>query len=50
MLSGFFLGGIGVYVFCALQPYLLELWGNPEAYGIAGLVAAIVAGARSSAG
>ena len=45
MLSGFFLGGIGVYVFYALQPYLLELWGNPEAYGIAGLVAAIVAGA-----
>ena len=45
MLSGFFLGGIGVYTFYALQPYLLELWGNPEAYGIAGLVAAIVAGA-----
>jgi len=46
MLSGFFLGGIGVYIFYALQPYLLELWGNPEAYGIAGLVAAIVAGAQ----
>ena len=46
MLSGFFLGGIGVYVFYALQPYLLELWGNPEAYGVAGLVAAIVAGAQ----
>ncbi len=45
MLSGFFLGGIGVYTFYALQPYLLELWGNPQAYGIAGLVAAIVAGA-----
>ena len=45
MLSGFFLGGIGVYVFYALQPYLLQLWGDPEAYGIAGLVAAIVAGA-----
>jgi MFS family permease len=46
MLSGFFLGGIGVYIFYALQPYLLELWGNPEAYGVAGLVAAIVAGAQ----
>ena len=46
MLSGFFLGGIGVYVFYALQPYLLELWGDPEAYGVAGLVAAIVAGAQ----
>ena len=45
MLSGFFLGGIGIYVFYALQPYLLELWGDPQAYGIAGLVAAIVAGA-----
>jgi MFS family permease len=46
MLSGFFIGGIGVYIFYALQPYLLELWGDPEAYGIAGLVAAIVAGAQ----
>jgi MFS family permease len=45
MLSGFFVGGVGLYVFYALQPYLLELWGNPEAYGIAGLVAAVVAGA-----
>jgi MFS family permease len=46
MISGFFLYGIGIYVFYALQPYLLELWGNPEAYGVAGLVAAIVAGAQ----
>lgn len=46
MLSGFFLGGIGVYVFYALQPYLLDLWGDPQAYGIAGLVAAIIAGAQ----
>ncbi len=45
MLSGFFSGGVGIYVFYALQPYLLELWGNPRAYGIAGLVAAISAGA-----
>ena len=46
MLSGFFLGGIGLYTFYALQPYLLQLWGNPEAYGIAGLVAALTAGAQ----
>jgi MFS family permease len=46
MISGFFLYGIGIYVFYALQPYLLQLWGNPQAYGIAGLVAAIVAGAQ----
>ena len=34
MISGFFLYGIGIYVFYALQPYLLELWGDPDAYGI----------------
>ncbi len=39
-------GGVGIYVFYALQPYLLDLWGDPRAYGIAGLVAAIVAGAQ----
>lgn len=46
MLAGVFSGGIGIYVFYALQPYLLKLWGDPTAYGIAGLVAAIVAGAQ----
>jgi len=46
MLSSVFTGGVGFYVFYALQPYLLELAGKPEAYGIAGLVAAIVAGAQ----
>jgi MFS family permease len=50
MISGFFLYGIGIYVFYALQPYLLQLWGNPEAYGIAGLVAALVAGAQIAGG
>ena len=45
MLSSVFTGGVGFYVFYALQPYLLELVGRPQAYGIAGLVAAIVAGA-----
>ena len=46
MLASLFTGGVGIYVFYALQPYLLELYGRPEAYGIAGLVAAIVAGAQ----
>jgi MFS family permease len=50
MISGFFLYGIGIYVFYALQPYLLQLWGNPQAYGVAGLVAAIVAGAQIAGG
>ena len=45
MIAGFFTGGVEIYVFYALQPYLLQLWGNPHAYGIAGLVAALVAGA-----
>ena len=39
-------GGIGIYGFYALQPYLLELYGDPHAYVIAGLSAAIVAGAQ----
>ncbi|HEX2233378.1 MAG TPA: MFS transporter, partial [Thermoleophilaceae bacterium] len=46
MLSSFFTFGVGIYAFYALQPYLLELAGDPDAYGIAGLVAAIVAGSQ----
>jgi MFS family permease len=46
MLAGMFSGGVGIYVFYALQPHLLNLWGNQKAYGIAGLVAALVAGAQ----
>jgi MFS family permease len=46
MLASPFTAGVGFYAFYALQPYLLELWGDSEAYGIAGLVAAIVAGAQ----
>jgi MFS family permease len=46
MVESLFTGGVGIYVFYALQPYLLELYGDPEAYQIAGLVAAIVAGAQ----
>src|SRR4051812_257179 len=46
MVQAFFTGGVGIYGFYALQPYLLELYGDPHAYRIAGLVAAIVAGAQ----
>src|ERR671919_813569 len=46
MVEALLIGGVGIYVFYALQPYLLELYGDPDAYQIAGLVAAIVAGAQ----
>ncbi|HET8970339.1 MAG TPA: MFS transporter, partial [Candidatus Nanopelagicales bacterium] len=46
MLTSPFVGGVGIYVFYAMQPYLLELYGDEGAYGIAGLAAALVAGAN----
>ena len=46
MVQMLFVGGVGIYGFYALQPYLLELYGDPEAYQVAGLAAAIVAGAQ----
>jgi MFS family permease len=46
MLAAPFSAGVGIYAFYAAQPYLLELYGDPGAYGIAGLVAALVAGAQ----
>jgi MFS family permease len=50
MVEALFTGGVGIYAFYALQPYLLELYGDPHAYQIAGLVAAIVAGAQIAGG
>ncbi|MCU1678574.1 MAG: major facilitator superfamily 1, partial [Frankiales bacterium] len=50
MLSAPFVSGVGIYAFYALQPYLLKLYGNPHAYGIAGLVAAIAAGSQIAGG
>jgi MFS family permease len=50
MLAAPFTDGVGIYAFYAMQPYLLELYGNEEAYGIAGLAAAIVAGAQIAGG
>ncbi|AMB42498.1 MULTISPECIES: MFS transporter [Paenarthrobacter] len=46
MLAAPFTAGVGIYVFYALQPFLLELFGDPKAYSIAGLAAAIVAGSQ----
>ncbi|WP_416428814.1 MFS transporter [Paenarthrobacter nicotinovorans] len=46
MLAAPFSAGVGIYVFYALQPYLLDLFGDPQAYSIAGLAAAIVAGSQ----
>jgi MFS family permease len=46
MLAAPFTASVGFYVFYALQPYLLQLYGDETAYSIAGLAAAIVAGAQ----
>lgn len=50
MLAAPFASGVGFYTFYALQPYLLELYGNETAYSIAGLAAAIVAGSQIAGG
>jgi MFS family permease len=46
MLAAPFASGVGFYTFYALQPFLLELYGDPDAYAVAGLAAAIVAGSQ----
>ncbi len=46
MVEALFTGGVGIYAFYALQPYLLQLYGDPHAYQVAGLAAAIVAAAQ----
>lgn len=46
MLAAPFTGGVSIYAFYAMQPHLLKLYGNPHAYGVAGLAAAIVASAQ----
>ncbi len=50
MLAIPFTAGTGIYIFYAAQPYLLELFGDPTAYSIAGLAAAILAGVQIVAG
>ena len=46
MLAAPFTAGVGIYAFYAFQPYLLQLYGDRSAYGIAGLAAAMIAGAQ----
>lgn len=46
MFAAPFSAGVGFYAFYAMQPFLLQLYGDPQAYSVAGLAAAIVAGAQ----
>lgn len=50
MLTAPFISGVSFYGFYALQPYLLELWGDQEAYALAGITAAILAAAQIAGG
>ena len=50
MLAAPFNVGVGFYVFYAVQPYLLQLYGDPSAYSVAGLAAALFAGASMVGG
>jgi MFS family permease len=50
MLAGLGAGGVSMFAFYALQPYLLELYGDRKAFAVAGLAAAIVAGSQMVAG
>jgi MFS family permease len=50
MLAAMFTGGVSMFAFYAMQPYLLELYGDKRAYVVAGLAAAIVAGAQIAGG
>jgi MFS family permease len=43
MLAAPFTMGVAMFAFYALQPYLLQLYGDPRAFWVAGLAAAIVA-------
>ena len=46
MISSIFSGGVGIFGFYAMQPYLLQLYGESDNYTIAGISAAVVAGAQ----
>jgi MFS family permease len=50
MLAAPFTTGVSFYIFYALQPFLLELYGDEKAYSVAGLVAAIAALAQIAGG
>lgn len=46
MLSSIFSGGVAIFAFYAMQPYLLQLYGESAGYAVAGAAAAVVAGAQ----
>lgn len=50
MLAALFTTGVSFYIFYALQPFLLELYGDEKAYSVAGLIAAIAATAQIGGG
>jgi MFS family permease len=50
MLTSLFTGGVMIYAFYAMQPYLLSMYGDKQAYAVAGLAAAVVAGAQIAGG
>ncbi|WP_375766353.1 MFS transporter [Archangium gephyra] len=50
MLAAPFTMGVSIFAFYALQPYLLQLYGDTRAFWIAGLAAAVVAGCEIAAG
>jgi MFS family permease len=50
LLSAPFTGGVSLYAMYAMQPYLLELYEDERAYAVAGLAAAIMAGAQIAGG
>ena len=50
MLAAPFYIGTGIYGFYAAQPYLLDLFGDQEAIGVAGIAAAGIAGTQVAGG
>jgi MFS family permease len=50
MLAGFCSGGVGIYAFYAVQPFLLKLYGDERAFGVAGVAAAIVSATQILSG
>lgn len=50
MIASIFTTSVGFYAFYALQPYLLDLYGDKTAYWVAGMAAAIVAGSQIAGG
>jgi MFS family permease len=50
MLAGLCSGGVGIFAFYAFSPYLLDLYGDRQAFALSGLAAAITASAQIASG